>query len=174
MQGSGKALQLFTIHPLPQLGYHHQKVSYLKCTMKLTCLVIFFGWSCSQWCMWSNENGNVNCGSDPTHCHSEIVQPKRGAPSTTLALWHAVSYATMSRHVMVTRDGLTNGPTGPRPRGPWAQGAPKPEPLREVAVMYGFNWVYLRCVKEMCMCAVNPVEVQVNLVIVLLKKPITF
>ena len=61
------------------------------------------------------------------------------------------------------RDGLTNGPTGPRPRGPWAQGAPKPEPLREVAVMYflfvvekgvfslfanGFNWVYLCCVRK--------------------------
>ena len=34
----------------------------------------------------------------------------------------------------------------------------------------GFNWGYMCCLRKMCMCAVNPVEVQVNLVIVLLKK----
>ena len=35
--------------------------------------------------------------------------------------------------MVTSRDGL---PNGPRPRGPWAQRAPKPEPVREVAVMY--------------------------------------
>ena len=65
----------------------------------------------------------------------------------------------------MNRDGLLNGPTGPRPRGPQAKGAPKPEHLREVAVIS----VPVLC-KKMCMCTVNPVEIQVNLVIVLLKK----
>ena len=35
----------------------------------------------------------------------------------------------------IVMGGLLNGPTGPRPRGPRAQGAPKPEPVREVAVI---------------------------------------
>src|SRR4029434_6898545 len=33
------------------------------------------------------------------------------------------------------RDGLPNGLNGPRPKGPSAQGGPKPEPLCEVAVI---------------------------------------
>ena len=37
--------------------------------------------------------------------------------------------------VCACRDGLPNGLNGPRPKGPWAQGGPKPEPLREVAVI---------------------------------------
>jgi len=38
------------------------------------------------------------------------------------------------------RDGLTNGPTGPRPRGPWAQGAPKPEPPRVTSLLLTLYW----------------------------------
>ena len=53
-----------------------------------------------------------------------------------MQIWVANRDIFVSSDIHVGRDGLPNGPTGPRPRGPWAQGAPKPEPLREVAVMY--------------------------------------
>ena len=54
---------------------------------------------------------------------------------------HAIYLGSQSREWRHTlfdrvpvRDGLTNGPMSSG--GPWAQGAPKPELLREVAAMY--------------------------------------
>lgn len=46
----------------------------------------------------------------------------------------------MHSGILFPMGGLTNGPTGHRPRGPMAQGAPKPEPLSKVT---GINFAFL-------------------------------
>ena len=64
-----------------------------------------------------------------TNCHSCSLSTRR--------VWCQSKSPSRERNAILCacRDGLPNGPTGPRPKGPWAQGGPKPESLREVAVI---------------------------------------
>ena len=78
--------------------------------------------------MWDSKK---TCFRGCEEKHNLIV------PYPTRQVWCQSKSPSTERNTILCacREGLPNGPTGPRPKGPWAQEGPKPEPLREVAVI---------------------------------------